>query len=169
MAALRTMSNDGTTVAGVELSRAPAFFPGAADAPHDPADDWLPEGLQAKVEAGARFVQTQYCFDMSVLARYMARLGEHGLTEQLYFLIGLGPLRSAGAAIWMRDNLFGTVMPEGIIRRMQAARDPRAEGIKICAELIQEARDIDGVSGVHLMAPGLHQEMVEAIRLSGTT
>ena len=58
-------------------------------------------------------------------------------------------------------------MPQGIIRRMEAARDPRAEGINICAELIQQAREIDGVAGVHLMAPGMHQEMVESVKLAG--
>ena len=109
----------------------------------------------------------QYCFDMDVLERYMKRLAGHGLTDKLYFIVGLGPLRSARAAVWMRDNLFGTIMPDGIIRRMEAARDPRAEGIKICAELMREAREITGVAGAHLMAPGLHREMVEAVELAG--
>ena len=167
--AIRTMSDQGTTLSGVELSAAPDFFPGAADAPRDPDDSFKPDGLLAKIEAGARFAQTQYCYDMDVLRRYMTRLADYGITDQLYFLVGLGPLRSAKGAMWMRDNLFGTIMPEGIIRRMEAAREPRAEGVKICAELIEQARDIKGVAGVHLMAPGLHQEMVEAVKLSGTT
>ena len=168
MQAMRAMSEEGTTLAGTELSSAPDFFPGAADAPRELPVDWAPDGLLAKRDAGARFVQTQYCFDMEVLARYIARLADHGLTEQLYFLVGLGPLRSAKGAIWMRDNLFGTIIPDGIIRRMEAARDPRAEGVNVCAELIQQAREIDGIAGVHLMAPGLHREMVEAVKLSGT-
>ena len=67
----------------------------------------------------------------------------------------------------MRDNHLGTVMPDGVIRRMEAARDPRQEGISICAELLQQARDIKGIAGGHLMAPGLHQEIVEAVKLAG--
>jgi methylenetetrahydrofolate reductase (NADPH) len=67
----------------------------------------------------------------------------------------------------MRKNLYGTIIPEGILRRLDAARDPRHEGIAICAELIQQARDINGVAGVHLMAPGQHQAIVEAVRLAG--
>ena len=168
LSALRTMSQHGRTLSGAELTAAPNFFPGAADSPHDPAPDWQPLSLKSKCEAGARFVQTQFCYDMDVLTRYMQRLADHGLTEKLYFLVGLGPLRSATGARWMRDNLFGTIIPDGIIRRMEAARDPRAEGISVCAELIQQAREINGVSGVHLMAPGLHQEMVEAVKLSQT-
>ncbi len=169
IAALRSMTAEGKTSSGSELSSAPRFFPGAADLPRDPATDWEPDALQAKVAAGARFIQTQYCFDMDVLGRYMQRLADHGLTEKLFFLVGLGPLRSAKSATWMRDKLYGTIMPEGIIRRMEAARDPRAEGIGICAELIQQAREINGIAGVHLMAPGLHQEIVEAVELAGMT
>jgi len=67
----------------------------------------------------------------------------------------------------MRDNLYGTVMPDGVIRRMAAARNPRQAGISICAELLQQAKDIDGISGAHLMAPGLHHEIVEAVTLAG--
>ena len=167
--AIKHINDTGTTVSGAELSGSPNYFCGTADAPKDPADDWVPDTLKGKADAGASFVQTQYCYDMDVLQRYMARLADHGLTERLHFLIGLGPLRSGKGARWMRDNLFGTIMPEGIIRRMEAARDPRHEGIAVCAELIQQAREVEGVSGVHLMAPGLHQEIVEAVEIAGMT
>jgi methylenetetrahydrofolate reductase (NADPH) len=165
--AMQAMSVDGVTLSGSELTGKPEFFAGAADIPVDPDAGWSPEALQAKEAAGARFVQMQYCFDMDLLRRYFARLRDHGLTENLYFLVGLGPLRSAESARWMRDNLWGTVVPDGIIRRLEAARDPRHEGIGICAELMQEARDIDGIAGVHLMAPGQHQAIIEAVRLAG--
>jgi methylenetetrahydrofolate reductase (NADPH) len=169
VSALHTMTDSGTTLSGATLSTAPSFFPGAADAPRDPDDDWKPDGLLEKHTAGARFIQTQYCYDMDVFARYMQRLTDHGVTEKLHFIVGLGPLRSAEAATWMRDNLFGTIMPTVVIERMEAAHDPRQKGIEICAELMQQASGINGVSGAHLMAPGLHQEMVEAIGLAGVT
>ena len=169
LAALRKMSAESMTLSGSSLDAAPDFFRGAADTPFDPNADWRPDGLIAKHAAGAQFVQTQYCFDMQLLERYMTRLADHGLTEKMYFLVGLGPLRSARSARWMRDNLFGTVMPDGIIRRLEASRDPRQEGIEICAELLSAARQIPGVAGAHLMAPGQHQEIVEAIGLSGTS
>ncbi len=167
ISALKGMSARAATLSGSELTSPPDFFRGAADTPFEVAADWTPAGLQAKLDAGAQFMQTQYCFDMNLLERYMSRLKDHGLTEKLYFLVGLGPLRSANGARWMRDNLGGTVMPDGVIRRMAAARDPRQEGISICAEFLQQARDIDGIAGAHLMAPGLHQEIVEAVKLAG--
>jgi methylenetetrahydrofolate reductase (NADPH) len=167
IAALKRMSTEAATLSGGELTVAPDFFRGAADTPFETAGDWTPDGLQAKLDAGAQFIQTQYCFDMALLERYMARLNDHGLTEKMYFLVGLGPLRSANGARWMRDNLNGTVMPDGVIRRMESARDPRQEGISICAELLQQARDLNGIAGAHLMAPGLHHEIVEAVRLAG--
>lgn len=165
--AMRAMNAFGTTLSGSELTSRPGFFPGAADIPFEPDADWSPEGLRAKKAAGARFVQTQYCFDIDLLGRYMQRLRDDGLTDGMYILVGLGPLRSAAGAKWMLDNLPGTIMPGGIVRRMEAARDPRHEGIAICAELMQQARDIDGVAGVHLMAPGQHQAIIEAVKLAG--
>jgi len=167
VAAMRTMSENAATLSGVALSSAPEFFPAAADLPRDPDPDWTPDVLLEKHAAGARFVQTQYCYDMGVLKRYMQRLTDHGVTEKLYFIVGLGPLRSAKGATWIRDKLFGTVMPDEVIQRMEAAKDPRDEGIKICAELMQQAAEIPGVSGTHLMAPGLQEEMVAAIEMAG--
>ncbi len=165
--ALESMSREGVTLSGSKLEIVPDYFPGTADSPHDPATDWVPSSLISKCKAGARFVQTQYCYDMEILGRYMHRLADHGLTEKLFFLVGLGPLRSAKSASWMRDNLYGTIIPDTIIARMQTAKDSRTEGIRICAELIAQASETIGISGVHLMAPGQHQEIVEAIKISG--
>lgn len=167
LTALQAMQTDGTTLSGNELEGPVRFFPGAADIPFEPGSAWTTDGLGAKKRAGARFVQTQFCFDMDLLERYTAHLRTQGLLDGLFLLVGLGPLRSAESARWMRDNLPGTSMPDGILRRMEAARDPRQEGIAICAELIRDARDIDGVAGVHLMAPGRHHAIVEAVQRSG--
>ncbi len=166
---LHSMTENGKTLSGAELSTAPNFYPGAADAPQDPGPEWKPDGLLEKHAAGARFVQTQYCYDMDILARYMRRLADFGVTEKLHFIVGLGPLRSAKAARWMRENLYGTIIPDDLVERMETASDPRQEGINICAELMQQARDIDGVSGAHLMAPGLHQEIAETVNKAALT
>jgi len=129
------------------------FFLGAADSPIDPAADWKPLSLLRKLEAGAQFVQTQFCMDAAVLRRYLARLSEHGIPQRLFLLIGVAPLASARSARWIRDKLFGSIIPEPLIARLEAASDPKAEGRRICVELMHEYRQIPGVAGVHLMAP----------------
>lgn len=136
-----------------KIASPPAFFTGCADAPHDPAPDWQPDGLRAKIAAGAQFAQTQFCFDLEVARRYFSRLREAGITRQLKFVVGIGPLLSARQAHFMNDNLFGVTIPDPVIKRMEAADDQRAEGQKICVEMAVGLRDIDGVSGVHIMAP----------------
>lgn len=129
------------------------FFLGAADTPIDPPPDWQPVGLKRKLKAGAQFVQTQFCLDAGVARRYIERLREHQLTERLFILIGLAPLASARSARWIRQHLYGSIIPDALIGRMEAAADEKLEGHRICVELMQQMRQISGVAGVHLMAP----------------
>lgn len=131
----------------------PDLFVGCADAPHDPAPDWKPEGLRGKIAAGAQFAQTQFCFDVDVARRYFERLDDEGITEKLRFIVGVGPLLSVNQAKFMNDNLFGVTVPQDIMARLENADDQRAEGRKICSEIVSGLRDIKGVSGVHIMAP----------------
>ena len=77
--------------------------------------------------------------DTAVLRRYMARLAEHGV--KLPMLIGISPLRSAKSARWMREKLFGTIIPDAIIERLETAADPAAEGRRICVDLMRGAGD----------------------------
>ncbi|MCT8974786.1 methylenetetrahydrofolate reductase [Microbaculum marinisediminis] len=152
---------------GREVKGDAPFFIGAADMPIDPAPDWTPDGLAAKVAGGAQFVQTQFCMDPEVVRRYVARLADHGLTDKVHVLIGVAPLASARSAIWMRDKLFGVTMPEWIVERMERAADPKAEGRTICVELLQQLAGIDGVAGAHIMAPLNEASIPEVIERSG--
>jgi len=54
----------------------------------------------------------------------------------------------------MTDNLFGVSVPDATIRRLEGASDQAAEGKKICVELIAGLKEISGVAGAHVMAPG---------------
>ena len=130
------------------------FFLGGADNPIDPPPGWKPTGLEGKAAAGAQFVQTQFCMDAGVVRRYMARLAEHGLADKLSFLIGIVPLRSAKSARWIKEKLFGAVIPDAIVDRMDRATDPAAEGRRICIDVVRELAEIPHVAGVHIMAPG---------------
>jgi methylenetetrahydrofolate reductase (NADPH) len=134
------------------LGEAP-FFLGAADAPFDPPPGWRPDKLAAKMAAGAEFAQTQFCMDAGIVRRYAARLAEHEEARKLHLLIGIAPLRSAKSARWMKENLFGTIIADTLVERLEQADDPAAEGQRICVELIEEFSGIPGIAGVHIMAP----------------
>jgi methylenetetrahydrofolate reductase (NADPH) len=153
LATARRLRDAGELPTGRKVGGKPEFFLGAADNPIDPPAGWEPKGLAAKVEAGAQFVQTQFCMDAQVVRRYMARLDEAGLGGKLSFLIGVAPLRSAQSARWMKEKLFGTIIPDAFITRMEQASDPVAEGRAICLEVIGELAEIPQVSGCHIMAP----------------
>lgn len=153
MSLARRMRDQGTLPSDRAIDHPPAFFIGGADTPFDPPPDWRPTGLAAKAEAGADFIQTQFCFDLEVARRYLARLRDAGLTEQLHLILGVGPLASARSARWMNETLHGVSVPEALIERLEKAADPAAEGRALCVELIQGLAETEGAAGVHVMAP----------------
>ena len=82
-------------------------------------------------------------------------------------LAGVGPLRSAKTAEWMRTNVPGIHIPDALIARMAGSKDQLAEGKQICVELIQEMREIAGIHGVHVMAYRQEEAVAEIIDRSG--
>jgi methylenetetrahydrofolate reductase (NADPH) len=154
MTLARDMRDAGTLPSGRKIEPAPHFFIGGADVPRDPKPDFSPKSLLGKIEAGAGFVQTQFCFDLGVARRYIERLHDEGLSRRVAVIIGVGPIRSAKSARWMNENLFGVHVPEDVIARLEGAAKPAVEGQRICAELIQGLSEIPGVAGAHVMAPG---------------
>ncbi len=150
----RRLRDDGVLPTGRKVAGQAAFFLGVADAPIDPPADWRPGSLLGKLAAGAQFAQTQFCMDAAIVRRYLGRLAEAGVTEKLAVLIGIAPLRSAKSAQWMRNHLYGAIIPDALIARMDRAKDPEREGVRICIDLIEELATIAGVAGVHIMAPG---------------
>ena len=161
------MATSGTLPSGRKITPPPALFLGAADTPIDPPDDWIPQALIDKADAGARFIQTQFCFDTGIVRRYAQGLARAGLADRLSVLIGIGPLASARSALWMRKNLWGTTIPDAIIERLEGARQPKEEGIAICAELLVELAEIPGIGGAHLMAPLNEAAVPAAVAQSG--
>lgn len=143
------------------------FVLGGADMPLDPPPDWQPKSLVAKIEAGADFVQTQFCMDMRIVRSYAKRLAELGVANRIHMLIGVCPIPSARSARWMKEKLFGTIIADAIIDRLEKATDPKAEGIKLCAEMIAELATIPGIAGAHVMAPQAPSAIPEVIARSG--
>ena len=167
MRQMRDMRDLGTYPSGREINPAPALFLGGAEVPEDPSAEWSPARILAKIDNGAQFFQTQYCFDLGIVKRYCHRLVEEGITENAHFLIGIGPLASAKSARWMDANLYGVDIPDAIIKRLDGADDQKAEGRAICAELLQGFSEIKGCAGAHLMAPHQEAACAQVIEESG--
>ena len=165
MAMANAMRRDGRLPSGTAIDGRVPLVLGAADLPLDPPPGWEPKGLRAKLEAGADFVQTQFCMDTGVVRRYVARLLEHEIRIPL--LIGVAPIPSARSARWMKEKLFGSIVPDAFIARLEGARDPRMEGRAICVEVLRELAGIPGVAGAHVMAPMNFAEIPAVIAESG--
>jgi 5,10-methylenetetrahydrofolate reductase len=149
------------------LTRASDFFIGDAATVFNAVANWQPRALTTKLDAGAQFLQSQLCFDLPVLRRYMQHLVGSRLTHRAYVVISLAPLQSAEMARQLRETLRGTLIPDDVIRRLQQARDAERTGVDICAELLQEMAEIPGVSGAHLVSTGEPEAIRAAIAASG--
>ena len=148
---------------GRKINDAPEFFIGGADTPFKIKNDFNGSNLLKKIDAGVEFFQTQYVFDRDILETYMLKLNELNITDKAYFIIGLGVIKSAKSARWMNQNLFGINIPEEIISRIEQSNDESIEGIKICIELIEKYKSIEGVSGIHLMGYKQEKEIASVI------
>ncbi len=152
LATLRTLRDESRFMSGGVIERAPALFLGATANPFAiPAAVEVPR-LAKKIEAGARFIQTQFCFDVEIFRAFFERFRERGLHERCHFIVGVGPLASARAARWMRSNIAGIRISDGIITRLERAADSRREGRRICVEIVQQLAEMPGLAGVHIMA-----------------
>ncbi|MCR9213991.1 MAG: methylenetetrahydrofolate reductase [Proteobacteria bacterium] len=164
---VRQMRDDGMFLSGRKITAPPQVFLGAAINPFAPPYDFRPHRLAKKIEAGADFVQSQYCFDLPMLSRYMDQVRDMGLDEKCFILIGVGPLASAKAAKWIRSNVPGIHIPDTIIERLESAENQKMEGKKICIEMLQEIREMPGVSGAHVMAYRQEELVADIVYESG--
>ncbi|RLD00887.1 MAG: methylenetetrahydrofolate reductase, partial [Chloroflexota bacterium] len=115
----RTMRDEAVFLSGRKITSPPCFFLGAAANPFVPPYDWRPQRLAKKIAAGAQFIQTQYCFDLDRLKEYMKQVRDLGLDKQAFILAGVGPLKSAGAAEFLRSKVPGVVIPDNIVDRLK--------------------------------------------------
>ncbi len=167
IATLRGMRDDSRYLSGRTLTTAPRILIGAAANPFVPPFEYRVQRLAKKISAGASFVQTQFCFDIARLKEYMGQVRDLSLHEKCAILVGVGPLNSPRAARWIRDNVPGGHIPDHVIKRLEGAERPRLEGRRLCMEMIQQIREVEGVAGVHVMAYRQEEAIAEIIDASG--
>ena len=167
LAMVRHLRDESAFLSGRSIASPPPLFMGAAANPFAPPVDFRPHRLAKKVAAGAQFIQTQYCFDIERLKTFMAKVRDRGLHEKVFILPGVGPLASAKSAEWIRTHVAGVHIPDSVIKRLAGAQDQKQEGVDLCIELMQQIKEIEGVSGVHLMAYRQEHRIGEIVTKSG--
>ena len=163
VAAARTMRDEGRLMSGRALSSRPGWLIGTVENPFAPPAELRAAILGKRVAAGAEFVQTQFVFDVAAFGRWMAEVRDLGLDQRCWILAGVGPVRSLRALGHLR-SLPGLYVPDEVERRLRAVPADRVAdaGAALCAEIIEQVREIPGVSGVHVMAPG-HEQAIPGI------
>ncbi|MFD2419801.1 methylenetetrahydrofolate reductase [Amycolatopsis pigmentata] len=167
----RTLRDDGVLASGEKVDGRPQWMIGTVENPFSPPLSFRAGRLAKKVAAGAEFAQTQYVFDLAVFTRWMAELRDLGVTETCAVLAGVGPIRSLRMLEFLRTSVPGVHVPAEIERRLRGVPADRVgdEGIRLCAETIQQLAEIPGVAGVHVMAFGFERGVAEILQRAGFT
>ncbi len=155
IAMVKRMRDDKQFISGDPIKEhEPRLFIGAVENPFADPFEFRVARLAKKINAGADFIQTQCVFDLDKFGRWMELVVKEGLHKKVYILAGLTPVRSHKALKYMKSEVAGMSIPDELITRMESAEDAKEEGIKICLEMIEKIKDIEGVSGIHLMPIG---------------
>lgn len=151
---VKNMRDNGKILGGEELTKSPDIFIGAAANPFADPIAFRVIRLAKKIAAGADFIQTQCIYNLDKFGKWIQMARDRGLTEKAFILGGVTPLKSAGMAKYMNNKVAGMDVPEELIKRMEGVPKDRQreEGIKICVEIIEKLKEMDGVKGVHIMA-----------------
>jgi methylenetetrahydrofolate reductase (NADPH) len=163
----KMMRDEKKDMSGEELSVAPSLFIGAACNPFADPFEFRVVRLAKKINAGADFIQTQCIYDLERFENFMIQVREHGLHKKVYILGGVTPLKSHKVARYMNKNVAGITIPEDIIERLKRADKPKAEGIKIAVETIEELKKMAGIHGVHIMAIAWEEKVPELTEAAG--
>ncbi len=164
-----TMREEGRDMSGFELTRPPAMFIGAAANPFADPFEYRVVRLAKKIEAGADFIQTQCIYNMDRFKKWLRMAREEGLTEKVYILAGVTPLKSVGMARYMANKVAGMDIPDAVIQRMAGVDKKKAagEGIRICLETIAELKETEGVHGIHIMAIEWENQVEPIVEAAG--
>ena len=154
IAMVKKMRDEGKFLGGAEIDVPPKFFIGGAANPFAEPIEWRVHRLAKKVAAGVDFIQTQCVFNMDTMRKWVHMANDMGLTEKVYILPGVTPMKSVGMAKYMKAKVPGMDVPDEIIKRLQGVDKKKVadEGIKIACEQIEEFKEMKGIPGVHLMA-----------------
>jgi methylenetetrahydrofolate reductase (NADPH) len=151
---VRLMRDEGKFIGGDEIKRPLQMFAGAAANPFADPFEIRVSRLAKKIAAGAEFIQTQCIYNIPKFKEWMKGVVDRGLHEKAYIMAGLTPMKSAGMARYMKNRVPGMDVPDDVVKRLSDTPKEKQgeEGINICVEAIQELKEVEGISGFHVMA-----------------
>ena len=166
---LKDMRDQNRFVGGDELEAPIEYYLGAVANPFADPFEYRVDRLEKKIEAGAKFIQTQCIYDMERFERWMEMVRERGLHERAAIMGGVTPIKSLGAAKYMKNNVSGITIPDAVIERLRGVEkeERKQEGLNMCIETIQRLQEIEGVAGVHIMAIAWEEVVPEIVERSG--
>ncbi|TAK28648.1 MAG: methylenetetrahydrofolate reductase [Chloroflexota bacterium] len=166
---MRDMRDEKKFQCGDAIDIEPRFFLGAAENPFGDPFKYRALRLGKKVNAGADFIQTQLIYNVEKFARWMEDVRARGLHERVKILAGVGPIKSVGAARYMKTKVPGMDVPDEIVARMAGAPKGQAKkvGIEIVVDIIKAIKEIPGVAGVHIMAIEWEEAVPEICEAAG--
>jgi 5,10-methylenetetrahydrofolate reductase len=163
----RGMCDQGQYASGRKLETPPDFFVGATANPFVPPYLDRIANLEKKILAGARFIQTQFCFDVEIFDDFMREVRRRELHRRAHIIVGVGTMGSAKALKWMAEHVPGVHVPSATIDRIGRAEDQKQAAKQICLETIDALLGIDGVAGIHVMGHKNEDVLAEIIVESG--
>ncbi len=150
---MNRLKQESRFLSGKETKAPPKFFLGATASPFADPPELQMIRLQKKIAAGAQFIQTQTIYDVDRFAEWMKGVRKLGLHEQAHILVGVMVNKSV-RSMEMTNRVPGIDVPEKLLERMRQAEYAQAEGLKVALELIGQLKQVEGVSGVHVIAVG---------------
>ncbi len=166
---VRRMRDEGKFLGGDDIDRPPRMFVGAAANPFaDPFEIRVPR-LAKKIAAGAEFIQTQCIYNLDKFELWLKQARDRGLHEKVHILAGVTPFKSAGMAKYMKNRVPGMDVPDEVVKRMSGVpKEKQAqEGIDICVETILRLKEVEGISGFHVMAIEWEEKVPEIVERAG--
>ncbi len=153
--------NKGRDFAGNRLNQSTKFCIGAVVNPGAEDLDLEIQRLEEKVDAGARFFQTQAVYDTEAFARFLDRIAHLDVP----ILSGILPIKSVKMARYMNNNIPGIDIPKRLIDMIANATNVAEVSASIAANTILEVRD--RCAGVHLMALGWERQIPSILERAG--
>jgi methylenetetrahydrofolate reductase (NADPH) len=151
--ALKTLKEERVFMSGKPTKVPAEFFLGATANPFADPEELQLIRLHKKIEAGAQFIQTQAIYDVEKFERWMEKVRSAGLHKKTYILAGILVNKSL-KSLEMTQKVAGMQVPDELLERMRKASSCQEEGVNIALELIDKIKQIEGVSGIHIMAVG---------------